>query len=330
VASTNAFALIHSDPAFNHILGYYRMFPQEVSPLSDDSGGPTTLAVSLPATAGRMGTFEGLVDALITHLNAGMDTFVVVMHGLASDPKTDFPTALGLTLAAGTQLHANDFFFKTMEDWRQRELTQEAARAEESKIGFGKARTHAPAGVLSRIHGKLITLRDLHVKRIEIRACHLAANPDFMTDVGTVLGTAFLTAPDVHMFYSHPITTAPPAHRPRTAKEFTDFLRHHPRARRFTGAASGALFAVEVVGKHARRTFPAATTGSSLNWFVDQFIMSGSNYPLTPPKATGLPTRFSMEGLDLPDNPSKPYALPLEAEFTSHIQKMRFGRTVKK
>jgi hypothetical protein len=327
VASTNAFVLIHSDRAFNHIVDYYRMFPQEVSPITDDNGGPTTLAVTVPANAGRVGTFEELLDALITHARAGIRNFVVVMHGI-SDPTTDVPTALGLTLAAGTQLRATDFFFQTMENWRQRGLTQDAASAEEGKIGFGKAGKHAPAGALSRIHGKLITLRDLHVRRIEIRACHLAANANFMSDVGTVLGTDFLTAPDVHMFYSRPITTAPPAHRPRTAREFNTFMDHHRRARRFTDSTSGTQFALEVViDTSVNRHLPAATTGSSLNWFVNQFIMSGSNYPPTPPKATGLPTAFPIEGVDLPD-PSKPYALPLEAEFTDHIKKLRFGRTV--
>src|SRR5207253_1310054 len=61
-----------------------------------------------------------------------------------------------------------------------------------------------PKGTVSRIVGKMKQLRRLKVRWVSIRACALGTNTDFMDTLGQCFGARFISAPDVHMFYSQP------------------------------------------------------------------------------------------------------------------------------
>ncbi len=327
MAADHAIVLIHGAQVFNFITGYYQMFPQEVSIIGDaDNSGYTFLSVEVPKKSGRVSTFQGLVDAMIAHAKAGTKNFVLVCHGL-SDKTTDVPNALGLELAPGTQLKATDYFFKLMEDWRLKDLSKEAAAKVEGLEHFnvGKNKVHAPPGVLSRIHAGLTELRKLELHRVEIRACHLGANNDMLRNIGRVLGTDFITAPDVHMFYGGPISLHPPFDRPRTDKEFDQFTRKHPRARVFTNSESrpsadvGERFGLDIVGKGPTRTMFAASTSSNLKWFVNKFIMLGNHYPLSFLHLTRPAPPFVVAGMDLLASEGGSYALPLERGYSRHL-----------
>jgi hypothetical protein len=128
---------------------------------------------------------------------------------------------------------------------------------------------------------------------------------------------------------------------PMTDEEFKRFLKGHPNARTFTHAGSSDRFACEVNGTGPRRTVFAATTGESLSWFVENFIMSGSNYPRRVKAVSFQPTPFSSElqgapyvmrlpppmpfsiaAIDLPQGQAAPYALPLESDYVNHLAKV--------
>src|SRR5262249_38486303 len=160
----------------------------------------------------------------------------------------------------------------------------------------------------------------------------LGGSTTLLTNIRKVLGADVLTAPDQPMVYTKPLDfvkrlhqrgKSVPLNTPMTAKEFNHFVKVHPKARRFEDSGSGDLFGLAIEGTGPDRRRFAATTGSSLNWFVDRFIMSGSNYPLPPgvfckptpisdqipgapafmrlpPDYTGLPTPFVVETIDLP------------------------------
>lgn len=278
MASEKAFALVYSDPVFDRVLDYYKMFPQETSSITDKSGVQSNLAITLPSSQGRVATFEALVDAMTTHAAAADKNFVVVTHGL-HDAK-NVPIALGLNLTTATTVKANDFFFKTMEEWRQKTLTTAQAATEEGKVFFkGDKGQHItlPAGILSGLHTKLTALRALKLHRVELRACALGANVPFLKDVRTVLGADAMTAPDQHMFFSDRLNLTRPAlvhgravtlTDPMTDAEFAGWLKRHPGARGFTDAATGEQFGFEDRGSGPARTVFAATTSGSLRWFV--------------------------------------------------------------
>ncbi len=313
MASVNALMLVFDDRSFDFILDYYRMFPQEVSPVANSN-----LAVVDASPYARFADFGELVNRMIFHANKGNKNFLVASHGIENNKQV--PIALGMPIDLGTpSVRATDFFFETMEDWRKRGLTKEQA-AEEGKLFFNtaKGKVHLPPGVLSRIHGSLINLRKLQLQRVEIRACALGKNATMMDNVRTVLGAGTLTAPDVHMFYGGPVSFAPLT-RPYNAAEFASWLTRHQRARQFSDG--NRRFASEVHGQHAARLIFSATTDSSLGWFVDKFIMPGSKYPSTPSGGAGLPPPFIFAAMDLDPKLGKPFALPLESEYAAHITK---------
>src|SRR5262245_1395724 len=112
MAAEKAFALIYDKPDFDDVVAYYKMFPQEVSSVTDSNGVQSNLAIILPSSQGRVKTFEDLVDAMTTHAGAAGKNFLVVVHGL-HDVK-NVPNALGLKLTKTTTIGATDHFFQTM------------------------------------------------------------------------------------------------------------------------------------------------------------------------------------------------------------------------
>jgi len=253
-------------------------------------------------------TFEKLLDTMIASRQAkpGIDTFLVVAHGLhdASD------WALGLTMPICDNTQT-----KTVQEVLTQLLTflnqggsadAMAAFEKDPKVTINGVKAKLPKGSVARIVGKMKTLRNLLVRRVEFRACALGTNAALLEIIGQCFSARWVYAPDVHMFY---VNTNPGT--PVRDASLDMHLRMHGDARVFQNGTQ--RFAFQIRGTSVARSTWTETTDINLSWFADKYIWDTNNYP----KNSARPLPLVIAGMDL--RGPKRYALPQDSEYSSHL-----------
>jgi hypothetical protein len=234
--------------------------------------------------------------------------FLIVEHGIENSLKKVW--RLSIPLTDKTNMKTRDDLLKELLKFMNNDSSDTDMEDYEKNHGLkqdGVKVGALPKGSVSRIVGKMKQLRRLKVRWVSFRACALGTNTDFMDTLGQCFGARFISAPDVHMFYSQPLK--PNKQAPQT--HFDAFMKTHGDARVFSDSG-GAQLALQVQGSGPLRNLKGITTATELKWFMDANFDKGHKYP----SGNGF-FQFQIEGMDTMG--LKKYALPLEPEYVQHI-----------
>jgi hypothetical protein len=288
-------------PQLNVIAEYYRTFPQEIA-CTD------TLNVVQQVRVWNM-TFETLVDHMTSLAKKGKKNFLVCEHGFWLVGHLDEPpVALDMRLAFDTTELSG---IRAFEGLREMMEDDDADVKEIAKT------TNVSAMILKRLHGKLETLRQLDLGRIEFRACGIGANDHLLDTLGFILNCDWIAAPDVdHMYYVH-VNPGTPF---RNLTNFENWRQSNPGTRLYEDDQTGVCFALRINAVNAltAHTLAACYTPpdvsdawSSCRWWVENNIMTGSIYRGGP---------FPLSFLWDYGRAGPPFIFPLDADYSKHIK----------
>jgi hypothetical protein len=285
-------AIFTAKSQFQTVDDYYKLVPFETA--SDMFTLSVQKIVRVPDL-----TFDDLLTTM-TNESANFDMFLIVDHGLQKSLKDKTVTQLSMPLVAKRTT-------KTRQDICEKllEFMNGSTTAEDNMTKFDKQQG-LPVGTCGGLVDKMKTLRKKKVRWVNIRACAMGNNPAFMDAFGQCLSALFISAPDVHMFYSKPLQ---PNHKYTEAslKAFGKF----PGARTFDDGAGNQL-ALRVTGTGPDRHVTGQVTADEIHWFFDQYFDKGHRYP-----PGNRYFKFQIEGMDLTGAPY--FALPREPEYAQHI-----------
>lgn len=293
------------DSSFTTVDAYYRMFPHE---MSDQRIFGLDIQAYKPV---NNITFRSLLETMRDSLrqHPTWDDFLIAAHGFHNE--MDYAYGLTMPLAPQCTMKTVGDILEVLLDFMNNDASDKAIDDYETgdQIKNIKINNKTPVlakGCLKKLVHLMRELRDLKVRRVEIRACTLGTNPRVLSILGQCMSARWISAPDKHMFYSRvnpgiPVSDA----------KFKRDLQNHADARVFTNGS--ASFAYQVQGRGVFRNSWAQTTTRDLSWFVDQFIWDDNKYP----RGTTNPAPFIVAGMDL--SGSKRYALPQEPEYAQHI-----------
>jgi hypothetical protein len=285
-------AIFTAKSQFQTVDDYYKLVPYETA--SD----MFTLSVQKVVRVPNL-TFDALLSTMIDE-SANFDMFLIVDHGLQKSLKDKTVTQLSMPLVANRTT-------KTRQDICEKllEFMNSPTTTEDDMTNFDKKQGLA-AGTCSGLVDKMKTLRKKKVRWVNIRACAMGNNPDFLNAFGQCLSALFINAPDVHMFYSKPMQ---PTHK-YSERSYEAFAKL-PGARTFDDGAGGGL-ALRVTGAGPDRNVTGQVTSDEIHWFFDEYFDKGHRYP-----PGNHYFKFQIEGMDLLS--SQHFALPHESEYAQHI-----------
>ena len=245
-------------------------------------------------------TFEKLLIAMgeAAEWN-GIDSFLIVGHGLHTDPNLGAEHALGMTMPvddkSGLKTDSNIIYYlaQCLKDGTE----EDAFENMEGKKKFAK-------GKCASIMATVRSLQNLRIRRVEFRSCTLGENPALLERFGKVLGTRHAVAPKVHCAY-YKLT---PQHIVKDA-DFDKAVSQKGNTRVFTGP-NGERVALWLTkeGSHWCRT-----TSKDMKWFVDKYI-----YPTNTYMGGNLMAPLYVAAMITPGS-YDPFALPQEKSYGDNL-----------
>jgi hypothetical protein len=316
VVQKKAGQVIGTKDPFDPILKYYQTFPQELT------GEGRPFSVSAPPRSGRFTTFSELVGVLKTLAGGGEKEFVVCCHGQYTSEDT--PVGLFMKAVAHSPFPADGDLFAKLE-----EIMDGQTQVEDVQQHFtvfvptkkGNEQVYMPVTALQALVTDLAALRKLKLKRVDFRSCNLGKDPKLLGTLGRILGTQFITAPDVHMFYGG---ITPRRVLSSEMEVYNAMAPVRSNARTFSNPdskSSGQRLDIAVI-KVDEETYNTQmeTNASSLEWFIDGWVMKvGSRYP----RGSRSPVAFPLAGMIHENDSNAPYVCPLESDYAGHIKTVR-------
>jgi hypothetical protein len=299
--------LVNRDRNFDVVVDHYRAFNLETGP---NSG--MDLMVDVPRQNARFDTFLELIKQL--RFFADQETVLVVNHGMSD--KADIPLGLLLPLTPGSRWNPEEYTLGLLAGFIGKNPSDSDYTAAEtnSSMELDHKTIHMPKGTLKTLDTELRALRPSKLTRLELRACNLGGNPTVMNLLARVLGVTTIVAPRVHMFYSK---IGPPGPLPDTEAGFTNWQRHHSRARTFTEAVASnpRRVGIQINGKHSHRTADFDTTNLDVKWFIEKFVCPGSGYVARAPGKGARINTLSFSGMDIGSS----FALGQEDDYAGNL-----------
>jgi serine/threonine protein kinase len=251
----------------------------------------------------------------------GEKEFVVCCHGQYAPDNT--PLGLFMKAVAHSPLPADGGLFVKLEEIMDGQTQVEDVQQHFTVIlpsAKGEQEVHFDALVLKGPVTDLVALRKLKLKRIDFRSCNLGKDVKMLGTLGRILGTQFITAPDVHMFYV-PINPGRVLGSETAVYNYMAPVRSNTRTFPPDTELSDQRLdrAVIMVDEETFHT-QVGTNVSSLEWFIDGWVMKvGSRYP----RGSRTPVAFPLAGMIQEDDSKTPFVCPLESSYAGHIKTVR-------
>jgi hypothetical protein len=284
---------MNDDPKFRYIRSYYKMFSHE---MSQGSVGLSQTIINLAAIKNL--TFEKLLISMgeAAEWN-GIDEFLIVGHGLHTDPRLGEEQALGLTMPiddkSGLKTDSDVLYYlaQCLKD----------GTSEDKFTNMNGSKKFAKGKVAS-IMATIRSLQQLRIRRVEFRSCTLGQNPALLEVMGKLLGTRHCVAPKVHCAYAQL--------NPQLVQKDADFDRQVSQkgnARVFTNAYGSERVAMQLF-KDGRNW--CISSSKDMKWFVDQYIYPSNTY-----FGGNLHAPLFVAGMDTTGFSNNLFALPQEKAY---------------